>query len=164
MYKELCAMAYLARQLNLTEDANQYGRAAMELIDAVREYCWDEKDGMYYSVDLNLLPYTGESQIIFGKDFVLHEGAPRDYPCLIQRIEHSGDEFLHGLPGFQNDVAVRNRFLGNRSGRDDSVFHDLFGRVLVCLDAFCRSRCIRKELIHCVRMFFQIRFSTRESR
>ena len=86
MYKELCAMAYLARQLNLTEDANQYGRAAMELIDAVREYCWDEKDGMYYSVDLNLLPYTGESQIIFGKDFVLHEGAPRGYPCLIQRI------------------------------------------------------------------------------
>ena len=86
MYKELQAMAYLARQLNLTEAANQYSRDAMELIDAVREYCWDEKDGMYYSVDLNLLPYTGEPQIIFGKPFVLHEGAPRDYPCLIQRI------------------------------------------------------------------------------
>ncbi len=86
MYKELQAMAYLARQLNLTEVANQYSRDAMELIDAVREYCWDEKDGMYYSVDLNLLPYTGEPQIIFGKPFVLHEGAPRDYPCLIQRI------------------------------------------------------------------------------
>ena len=63
MYKELCAMAYLARQLNLTEDENRYGKAAMELIDAIRGYCWDEKDGMYYSVDLNLLPYTGESQI-----------------------------------------------------------------------------------------------------
>ena len=41
---------------------------------------------MYYSVDINLLPYMGEPQIIFGKPFVLHEGAPRDYPCLIQRL------------------------------------------------------------------------------
>ena len=32
------------------------------------------------------MPYTGEPQIIFGKPFVLHEGAPRDYPCLIQRL------------------------------------------------------------------------------
>jgi putative isomerase len=86
MYKELRAMAYLARQLGLPEDADKYEKDADELRGAVRNYCWDEKDGMYYSVDLNLLPYTGEPQTIFGKDFVLHEGAPRDYPCLIQRI------------------------------------------------------------------------------
>ena len=40
----------------------------------------DERDGFYYSVDLNLLPV--ESKRTFG----LHQGMPRDWPCLIQRI------------------------------------------------------------------------------
>ena len=86
MYKELQAMAYLAKQLSLNAEANQYEQAAKTLLKAVRTCCWDERDGMYYSVDLNLLPYTGKAEIIFGKPFVLHEGAPRNYPCLIQRI------------------------------------------------------------------------------
>ncbi|MBQ2209828.1 MAG: glycoside hydrolase family 37 [Prevotella sp.] len=86
MYKELRAMSFLALQLGMKAAAQQYDKDAEALCQAVREYCWDEKDGMYYSVDLNLLPYTGEPQIIFGKPFVLHEGAPRDYPCLIQRL------------------------------------------------------------------------------
>jgi len=86
MVRELQAMAYLSERLSMTEAARQYQADAEALRQAVRQYCWDEKDGMYYSVDLNLLPYTGEPQIIFGKPFVLHEGAPRDYPCLIQRL------------------------------------------------------------------------------
>ena len=86
MYKELRAMSYLAEQLKNGEARIRYALMADSLRDAVREYCWDEKDGMYYSVDLNLVKYTGEPQIIFGKPFVLHQGAPRNYPCLIQRI------------------------------------------------------------------------------
>ena len=86
MYKELRAMSFLALQLGMKAAAQQYDKDAEALCQAVREHCWDEKDGMYYSVDLNLLPFTGEPQIIFGKPFVLHEGAPRDYPCLIQRL------------------------------------------------------------------------------
>ena len=86
MYRELLAMAYLSERLSMTEAALQYKTDAEALRQAVRQHCWDEKDGMYYSVDLNLLPYTGEPQIIFGKPFVLHKGAPRDYPCLIQRL------------------------------------------------------------------------------
>lgn len=86
MYKELRAMVYLAGRLDMPEEAQQYEQDANQLREAVRQHCWDEKDGMYYSVDINLIPYTGEPQIIFGKPFVLHEGAPRDYPCLIQRI------------------------------------------------------------------------------
>ena len=86
MYKELRAMAYLAERLGMSAAARQYKQDANQLCEAVRQYCWDEKDGMYYSVDINLVPYTGEPQIIFGKPFVLHEGAPRDYPCLIQRL------------------------------------------------------------------------------
>lgn len=86
MYKELRAMAWLAERLGMPSEAKRYEHDADHLRDAVRQHCWDEKDGMYYSVDINLLPYTGEPQIIFGKPFVLHEGAPRDYPCIIQRL------------------------------------------------------------------------------
>jgi putative isomerase len=86
MYKELRAMSWLAEKMGLTKAAQCYEQDADSLCEAVRRYCWDEKDGMYYSVDLNLLPYTGQPQIIFGKPFVLHEGAPRQYPCLIQRL------------------------------------------------------------------------------
>lgn len=86
MYKELLAMAYIADRLALADEAARYNDMAAVLKKAVQEHCWDEKDGMYYSVDINLLPYTGEPEYIFGKPFVLHEGAPRDYPCLIQRL------------------------------------------------------------------------------
>lgn len=86
MYKELQAMVYLAGRLGMQEAQTKYGEWADELKNSVREYCWDEKDGMYYSVDLNLTTYTGKPEIIFGKPFVLHEGAPRNYPCLIQRF------------------------------------------------------------------------------
>ena len=86
MFKELRAMSYLAEQLKMEEARTKYALMADSLREAVRQWCWDEKDGMYYSVDLNLVPYTGEPQIIFGKPFVLHQGAPRDYPCLIQRL------------------------------------------------------------------------------
>lgn len=86
MYKELLAMAYIADRLALADEAARYNDMAAVLKKAVQEHCWDEKDGMYYSVDINLLTYTGEPEYIFGKPFVLHEGAPRDYPCLIQRL------------------------------------------------------------------------------
>ena len=86
MYKELLAMAYVADRLALADEATRFNDMATALKKAVQEHCWDEKDGMYYSVDINLLPYTGEPEYIFGKPFVLHEGAPRDYPCLIQRL------------------------------------------------------------------------------
>ena len=86
MYKELLAMAYIADRLALADEAARYNDMATALKKAVQKHCWDEKDGMYYSVDINLLPYTGEPEYIFGKPFVLHEGAPRNYPCLIQRL------------------------------------------------------------------------------
>jgi putative isomerase len=70
MYKELLAMSYLAQRLNLGEISILYKRDAEVLKEKIREHCWDEKDGFYYSVDLNLL----------------HSGGPRSYDCLIQRI------------------------------------------------------------------------------
>jgi putative isomerase len=85
MYKELGAMVYLCRALHLDEIAEEYQRDADGLKAAVQQHCWDERDGFFYSVDLNLLPYEGKP---FSADprIKLHAGYPRDYDCLIQRI------------------------------------------------------------------------------
>lgn len=86
MYQELQATAYLAGRLNMEEIAVQYRRDAEELKAAIQKHCWDERDGFFYSVDLNLLPYEPKP---FGGNprFPLHAGNPRSYDCLIQRID-----------------------------------------------------------------------------
>lgn len=76
MYKELQAMAYLGEKLGV--DVSEFAAEAENLCSAIRTHCYDEKDGMYYSVDLNLLPVD--------PDQWLHKGAPRHWDCLIQRI------------------------------------------------------------------------------
>lgn len=86
MYKELKAMAYLSECLKMKDAATQYEQDAETLKIAIQENCWDEKDGFYYSVDLNLLPITNEPSIIFGNSMVLHKGMPRTYSGLIQRL------------------------------------------------------------------------------
>ena len=85
MYKELKAMAYLANCLNQADIAKEFDRDAEKLKAAIRDHCWDERDGFYYSVDLNLLPVS-EKPHEEGGSFVLHAGNPRDYDCLIQRF------------------------------------------------------------------------------
>ncbi len=86
MYKELKAMAYLSERLKLKEASAQYDLDAETLKAAIQKSCWDEKDGFYYSVDLNLRPITNEPSIVFGRPFVLHKGMPRTYSGLIQRF------------------------------------------------------------------------------
>lgn len=78
MFKELEAMALISEKLGFTEKAELYKAGAEELKLAVREHCWDERDGFYYSVDLNLLPINPDSW--------LHRGCPRHWNLLIQRI------------------------------------------------------------------------------
>ena len=78
MYKELLALVYLLDRLGLEEVASEYRQDAENLKSAVREHCWDERDGCYYSVDLNLVPHREGDW--------LHTGQLRDWPCLIQRI------------------------------------------------------------------------------
>lgn len=76
MYRELLAVCFLGEALGV--DVAHYRQAAEVLKIAVQTHCYDEKDGFYYSVDLNLLPIeTGT---------FLHSGAPRHWNCLIQRI------------------------------------------------------------------------------
>lgn len=76
MYRELMAVCFLGNRLGV--DVTFYQKEANNLKEAIRTHCYDEKDGFYYSVDLNLLPIE--------KDVFLHSGAPRHWDCLIQRI------------------------------------------------------------------------------
>ena len=76
MYKELEAICYLGELLEV--DIAKYKLEAQNLKKAVMELCFDEKDGMYYSADLNLLPIDPNN--------ILHSGAPRHWSTLIQRI------------------------------------------------------------------------------
>ncbi len=80
MSKELEAMVYLCRQLDLGKVGAHFASDARALRAAIHEHCWDERDGYFYSVDLNLRSL--EAPATFG----LHQGAPRSWPCLIQRI------------------------------------------------------------------------------
>ena len=81
MYKELESMVYLAGCLNQSEIGNSYQKMADELLQSIREHCWDPKDGFYYSVDLNLRPVTQPE-----KGWQFHMGEPRNWDCLIQRL------------------------------------------------------------------------------
>lgn len=74
MYKELTALCYIAEKLGV--DAKKYKEEVEKLLNAVREHCWDEKDGSFYSVDLNLQPIVPK----------FHAGAPRHWDCVIERL------------------------------------------------------------------------------
>jgi hypothetical protein len=87
MYKELNAMVYLANQLNQSEVGKEFSKDAKNLKAAIQEHCWDDRDGFFYSVDLNLTPDKNTLDNTLGKSFMIHSGYPRDYDCLIQRIE-----------------------------------------------------------------------------
>lgn len=87
MYKELLAMEYLAGRLRMPDIAARYRKEADALLAAVREHCWDPRDGFYYSVDLNLLPVEKpDIEGLAPGDLHLHVGQPRAYDCLIQRF------------------------------------------------------------------------------
>jgi len=86
MYKELQSMSYLATCLGFKDLSVYYLGLAKELKDAMNKHCWDPRDGNFYSVDLDLLPVTEKPT--WGGSFIIHSFYPRDYDCLIMRIEY----------------------------------------------------------------------------
>ena len=78
MFRELEALAYLCRQLDLGEVGAQYQADADKLKAAILEHCWDERDGFFYSVDFNFVDQGPHPR--------RHGGQLRDWPCLIMRI------------------------------------------------------------------------------
>ncbi len=79
MYKELRAMAYIWDVAGDSERSDAYDLEAAELKDAINEHLYDEKCGMYFSADLNLVPIDPNR--------FLHSGKPRHWDCLIMRID-----------------------------------------------------------------------------
>lgn len=79
MYKELLAMSEIADKLNQKSDSTYYLNMANSLKSAINEYCYDERNGFYYSVDINLLPIDENNWI--------HSGCPRHWNNLIQKID-----------------------------------------------------------------------------
>ena len=78
MAKEYEGLVYVLESLGLNEVASNYRSDLTKLRGAIQEHMWDERDGFFYNVDLNLTPVDNSDW--------LHTGMPRDYPCLIQRI------------------------------------------------------------------------------
>lgn len=79
MYKELQAVSELAAVFGYDDKKCLYENMAKELCHAVREHMWDERNGFYYNVDINLLPINSES--------ALHSGCPRHWNNIIQKID-----------------------------------------------------------------------------
>lgn len=119
MYKELKAMVYLAGQLNMKEIGDTYQKMADDVLQAMREHCWDPKDGFYYSVDLNLLPYrrpvAAEQP---------HIGGPRTWDCLIQRLG-----VWSGFLAMWAEVATpeQAKIMVEKNFRDTNTFNAPYG-------------------------------------
>jgi putative isomerase len=79
MYKELLAVAELAKMLGMKDSYDHYKIRSQELKNSIQEHCWDERDGIFYNVDIGLLPIDPNQK--------LHSGCPRHWSTLIQRIE-----------------------------------------------------------------------------
>lgn len=78
MFCELEAIGKLWRIFGDGEKAVAYEQKALALKAAIQEHCWDERDGFFYNVDINLLPVDLTQR--------LHSGCPRHWCTLIQRI------------------------------------------------------------------------------
>ncbi len=116
MYKELLTMGELSRTFGFADKAAVYDERAAALKAAVREHCYDERNGFYYSVDLNLLPIDPNA--------ILHSGCPRNWNTLIQRIDvWSG--FLAMWAGIADEAQAKRMVEENYL--NERVFNAPFG-------------------------------------
>lgn len=61
------------------EKDDKYKETAKHLRSAINELMWDERNGFYYSVDLNLKPVKHNNGY--------HSGMPRNWSSVIQKID-----------------------------------------------------------------------------
>ncbi len=79
MYKELKAMAYIMDVAGDAAAAQDYREQADRLAAAINEHLYDERNGMYYSADVNLMPVDPNRS--------LHSGKPRHWDALLMRVD-----------------------------------------------------------------------------
>ena len=109
LYRELLAYGYLLEESGRQVEANRWRGRAQNLADAVNTHCWDERDGTFYSVDLNLRPID--------EDDWLHSGAPRRWSSLLLRVDN-WSSFLPLWAGFASQEQaerMRERYLDPRT-------------------------------------------------
>ena len=78
MYSELCAMVKLCKLLDKVDEVEYYTKKAEALKDSIQAECWDDRDGFFYSVDINLEPIDPNKW--------LHSGGPRHWKSIPMRI------------------------------------------------------------------------------
>lgn len=115
LYRELLAYGYLWEMLGNVKEANIWRGKAQKLAQAVQDHCWDERDGTFYSVDLNLRP-------IDPNDW-LHQGAPRTWNSLLMRVD-CWSSFLPMWAGIASEEQAGR--MAERY-RDARTFNSRFG-------------------------------------
>ncbi len=125
MYKELLALCYIADMLGF--DFEKYNTEAENLKNAIQRECYDEKDGMFYSVDINL------KEIDLSQ--FLHSGAPRHWDAVIERLG-CWSSFLALWAGIatpeqaeriiKENLTDKNAFWGNAGIRTLSKYEKMY--------------------------------------
>ncbi|MGX5681087.1 MGH1-like glycoside hydrolase domain-containing protein [Schumannella luteola] len=115
LYRELLAYGYLLEEFGDKGAANRWRGHAQDLADAAHRHLWDERDGTFYSADLNLRP-------IDSSDW-LHAGAPRHWSSLVQRIDN-WSSFLPLWAGYATQEQAARMVLRYREER---TFHAQYG-------------------------------------
>ena len=107
MYKEIDAMCYICSLLKV--DNEKYKNEKENLYTAIQKQLWDERNGLFYSADLNLVPVSREKE--------LHSGCPRHWECLIQRID-IWSVFLAMWAGIATEEQAKRMVCENMINKD----------------------------------------------
>ncbi|HOV68739.1 MAG TPA: trehalase family glycosidase [Clostridia bacterium] len=110
LYRELLAFSLIKEQFSGKAAALPWVKKAECLKDKINELCWDERDGLYYSVDLNLRPIDPNA--------FLHKNAPRHWDTVIMRLDNWSN-FLPLWAGIaapvQAERVIRGHILNPRT-------------------------------------------------
>jgi putative isomerase len=91
LYREFLAYGSMLEELGDLQAALVWRGHAQDLAAAIDTYLWDERDGTYYSADIDLREIDPEDW--------LHRGAPRRWSSVLQRIDN-WSSFLPLWAGF----------------------------------------------------------------
>ena len=127
MYDELNALSKLFAVFNNQEKEKYYTDKAQKLKQAINDACWDEKDGFYYSADINFLPVNPKEK--------LHSGAPLSYNSLIMRIG-----VWSGFMPLWSKIASKEQ--AERIVKENYLNEKTFQKCVHQLHLICHNHCL----------------------
>jgi putative isomerase len=122
-YREYLAMAYIANRLNLTEESRQYQKRAQELADAINFFMWDDRDGMYYHLDLSDFDDVRDQEITWELPYKVKSWACL-YPlwagvCNPEQAERIVKEHILNPEEFLSNYGIRSLSADERIYNND---------------------------------------------